>query len=158
MAPVRLATFEDIPQLVQMRWDFSKEEQNDIAVTFEEFNQICSEFLVNAIQNGEWLIWVAERNGCLVSHMYLQIIHKVPRPGKSANPYFGYVTNVYTRPAYRNQGIGSEIHRVMEQWSKENKVEFLVLWPSSDSVPFYSRNGFLRSADSMEKHWDKAGQ
>lgn len=100
------------------------------------------------------MIWVAERNGCLVSHMYLQLIHKVPRPGKSPNPYFGYVTNVYTRPAYRNQGIGSEIHRVMEQWSKENKVEFLVLWPSSDSVTFYSRNGFKRSADSMEKHWD----
>ena len=41
---VRLATSEDIPQLVQMRWDFSEEEHANNVVTFEEFNQICSEF------------------------------------------------------------------------------------------------------------------
>lgn len=52
MTLVRLATFEDVPQLVQMR----------------------------------------------------------PRPGKSQDPYNGYVTNVYTCPA-------------MENWSKENEVE-----------------------------------
>lgn len=151
---VRLATSEDIPQLVQMRWDFSEEECANNVVTFEEFNQICSEFLLKAIQSGDWHIWIAEIGGGLVSHMYLQLIHKVPRPGKSPDPYYGYVTNVYTRPAFRNLGIGSKIHKAMENWSKENEVEFLILWPSSESVEFYSRNGFSQSEEALEKHWD----
>ncbi|WP_227779572.1 MULTISPECIES: hypothetical protein [Paenibacillus] len=42
----------------------------------------------------------------------------------------------------------------MENWSKENEVEFLILWPSNESVEFYSRNGFSQSEEALEKHWD----
>jgi hypothetical protein len=45
------------------------------------------------------------------------------------------------------------IHIAMEKWSKANGVEFLILWPSSNSVQFYSKNGFSRSEEAMEKHW-----
>ncbi|WP_054029052.1 GNAT family N-acetyltransferase [Bacillus sp. FJAT-28004] len=153
MSIVRLAILDDINELVRMRWEFSEEENSDITLNYEEFHQTCSEFLVKAIKSGNWYIWVAEDSGIIVSHMYLQLIHKIPRPGKSPDPYYGYVTNVYTRPAFRNQGIGSEIHMAMEHWSKENKVEFLIVWPSSDSVKFYSRNGFFRCEEAMEKHF-----
>lgn len=153
MTIVRLATLDDVHELVQMRWDFSGEEQTNSAFSFEEFNRNCSEFLVRAMKSGDWHIWVAEVEGNIVSHMYLQLIHKVPRPGKSQDPYYGYVTNVYTRPAFRSQGIGSKIHIAMEQWSKANDVEFLILWPSSHSVDFYARNGFSRCEEAMEKHW-----
>lgn len=153
MVNIRLATLHDVDELVQMRWDFSKEDYGNSSASFEEFHQICSEFLVKAIEGGDWYIWVAEVERSIVSHMYLQLIHKVPRPGKSPDPYFGYVTNVYTRPEFRSQSFGSKIHIAMEEWSKENKVEFLILWPSSNSVQFYSRNGFSRCEEAMEKHW-----
>nr|WP_246021693.1 hypothetical protein [Paenibacillus zeisoli] len=45
------------------------------------------------------------------------------------------------------------MHMAMEKWSKENDVEFLILWPSSTSVQFYTRNGFARCDEAMEKHW-----
>lgn len=153
MAMIRLAALDDVDELVQMRWDYSGEEQAISTVSFEEFHRICRKFLVTAIESGDWYIWVAEVDKKIVSHMYLQLIHKVPRPGKSPDPYYGYVTNVYTHPAYRSQGIGTKIHTAMEKWSKENEVEFLVLWPSPDSTEFYSRNGFSRSEEAMEKHW-----
>ncbi|MCH7323362.1 GNAT family N-acetyltransferase [Solibacillus sp. MA9] len=153
MTIVRLATLDDIDALVQMRWDFSEEDNGVSAVRFEEFDLICRKFLMKAMESGDWYIWVAEAEKEIVSHMYLQLIHKVPRPGKTSDPYYGYVTNVYTRPAYRSQGLGSEIHAAMEKWSKENGVEFLILWPSSDSVPFYEKNGFARCEEAMEKHW-----
>ncbi|WP_429844231.1 GNAT family N-acetyltransferase [Brevibacillus sp. FIR094] len=153
MVIIRLATLDDVDELVQMRWDFSEEEKTINSVSFEDFKPICSEFLMKAIKSGDWYIWIAEVEGRLVSHMYLQFIHKVPRPGKSPDPYFGYVTNVSTRPSFRSQGIGTMIHIAMEQWSKENNVEFLILWPSSDSVKFYARNGFSQCEEAMEKHW-----
>jgi len=154
MAIIRLAALDDIDELVQMRWDFAEEEQDLGAVDFEDFQQTCRNFLAKAIQSGDWYVWVAEVEKTIVSHMYLQLIHKIPKPGKaSPDPYYGYVTNVYTRPAFRSQGIGSKIHAAMEQWSKENEVEFLVVWPSSDSVQFYTRNGFSPCEEAMEKHW-----
>jgi len=153
MALVRLATLDDVDELVQMRWEFSEDEHSNGIVSFEEFHQICSEFLIKAIKGEDWYIWIAEVEKNIVSHMYLQLIHKVPRPGKSPDPYFGYVTNVYTRPGFRSQGIGTKIHIAMEQWSKDNSVEFLILWPSSESLQFYSRNGFFRCEEAMEKHW-----
>lgn len=150
---VRLATLDDLDELVQMRWDFSTEDYGDSNVSFEEFHQTCSEFLIQAIIRGNWYIWVAEFDRKIVAHMYLQLIYKVPRPGKTRDPYYGYVTNVYTLPAYRTQGIGAKIHLAMENWSKENEVEFLIVWPSSTSVQFYAKNGFARCEEAMEKHW-----
>jgi hypothetical protein len=76
---IRLATFDDIDELVQMRWDFSEEENPRHSVSFEEFYPICSEFLRKAMNSGDWYIWIAEVEGRIVSHMYLQLIHKVPR-------------------------------------------------------------------------------
>ena len=153
MAIIRLAALKDVDELVQMRWDFSEEDYPNSEGSFKDFHKTCSEFLLKAMTGGDWYIWVAEVEQHLAAHMYLQLIHKVPRPGKSPDPYYGYVTNVYTRPAYRSQGIGTAIHHAMEQWAKEKNVEFLILWPSSDSVSFYSRNGFSRSEEAMEKHW-----
>ncbi|MCY9662651.1 GNAT family N-acetyltransferase [Paenibacillus chondroitinus] len=153
MAIVRLATLDDVDELVQMRWDFSIEDYGVSTVRFSEFHHTCSQFLVKAFESGDWYIWLAEVERKIVSHMYVQLIHKVPRPGKTRDPYYGYVTNVYTRPAFRSQGIGTEIHMEMEKWSKENDVEFLILWPSSNSVEFYERNGFARCEEAMEKHW-----
>lgn len=61
--------------------DFSEEEQANSTVSFEEFHQICNKFLIKAIESGDWYIWGAEVERNIVSHMYLQFIHKVPRPG-----------------------------------------------------------------------------
>ncbi|WP_245583038.1 GNAT family N-acetyltransferase [Paenibacillus daejeonensis] len=148
-----MASLRDVDDLVEMRWDFSHEDNQDQASEFETFHATCKTFLVEALAGGNWHIFVAEEDGMLVSHMYLQLIHKVPRPGKSPDPYFGYVTNVYTRPAFRGQGIGSRLQQAMETWSKDQEVEFLLVWPSSTSVDFYERNGFSRCDEAMEKHW-----
>ena len=153
MVSIRLATLEDLDELVQMRWDFSYEDNQDEVADFENFQATCKSFLVEALASGNWYIWVAEAEGMLVSHMYLQLIHKVPRPGKSPDPCFGYVTNVYTRPAFRGQGIGSRLQHSMESWSKQHELEFLIVWPSSTSVDFYERNGFSLCDEAMEKHW-----
>ncbi|MZQ86747.1 GNAT family N-acetyltransferase [Paenibacillus sp. 5J-6] len=153
MAIIRLAAVDDVEQLVQLRWDFTAEDQDLNAVNLEEFYETCSGFLVRAIESGDWYIWIAEIDSKIVSHMYLQLIHKIPRPGKSPDPYYGYVTNVYTQPPYRSQGLGTSIQQAMETWSKENKVEFLIVWPSSHSVDFYLRNGFMPCEEAMEKHW-----
>ncbi|AZN42762.1 GNAT family N-acetyltransferase [Paenibacillus albus] len=155
MAAIRLAIESDISELARIRYVFTMEDYPELqqnAEGEEQFYTTCSAFLERAITGGDWYIWVAEEDGRIVSHMYLQLIHKVPRPGRTEDPYFGYVTNVYTRPAYRDRGIGTKIHQAMELWAKEQAVEFLILWPSSTSIQFYERSGFHPSEEALEKH------
>ncbi|KEO81819.1 hypothetical protein EL26_18430 [Tumebacillus flagellatus] len=147
---VRLAASDDLQDLLDMRYEFTVEDYPDTAsVSREEFSIAYEAFFSDMLKGEAWKVFVAVHDGRVVSHMYLQIIEKVPRPGRP-HRHFAYVTNVYTRPAYRGQGIGAQVHQWMEKWAREQDLEMLIVWPSSGSVKFYGRNGFVRNAEMME--------
>jgi GNAT superfamily N-acetyltransferase len=145
---VRQARAADIEALARMRWDFTNEDGRARVHTFDEFARSFREFAERALA-GAWMIWVAEDEGRIICTLYLQIIDKVPRPGLLEG-VFGYVTNVYTVPEYRGRGVGARLLDVAVAWARERGLEFLVLWPSATSVPFYERSGFVRSPTALE--------
>lgn len=145
----RTALPADIPTLAAMRWDFRTEPLHVLpACPRDDFIAACTAFLQRALAGPLWVVWLAEEDGQIVSHIYIHIIEKVPNP-HSLHPRFGYVTNVYTRPAYRNQGIGAQLMQRVKAWAEEQDLEMLVLWPSRRSVPFYQRAGFIRPNDML---------
>ena len=149
---IRLAERKDIDQLIQMRWDFTVEHNE--TKTFEEsdlevFKIECRSFLENAIESETWFIWVAEKESKIVSHIYIELIQKVPRPGRVTYP-FAFMTNVFTVKDYRNLGIGSKLITTINEWSKNRKYEFIIVWPSDDSIDFYRRNGYIHCKEPME--------
>jgi GNAT superfamily N-acetyltransferase len=94
-------------------------------------------------------VWVAELDGLIVSHIYLEKIYKVPRPGRITHPFI-YMTNVYTIPEYRGKGIGSKLIKEIEEWSRKQEFEFIIVWPSDWSVEFYQRNGYKHCSEPVE--------
>ncbi|WP_010275381.1 GNAT family N-acetyltransferase [Paenibacillus senegalensis] len=148
---IRQYTIEDIPQLIKMRFDFTAESKKITADLYEPFYTECLEFFDEIKASGRWRIWVAEVGGAIVSHIYVQIIDTVPRPGRRKSPW-GYMTNVYTLPAYRSRGIGGRILEEINTWAKTYGLTFLTVWPSEESVEFYSRHGFERAGEAMENH------
>mgnify|MGYP003548202598 FL=1 len=78
----------------------------------------------------------------------MELIHKVPRPGRITHP-FVYMTNVYTIPAERNKGIGSNLLTVVNKWVDSNEYEFVIVWPSDDSIEFYKRKGYISCNEAM---------
>ncbi|GAK14353.1 hypothetical protein JCM19039_4265 [Geomicrobium sp. JCM 19039] len=92
---------------------------------------------------------VAEQAGVIVSHMYIQLVDKVPRPGRVTRP-FAYMTNVYTVPSHRGMGIGSQLLEHIHQWVKEHEYEFILVWPSEAGEPYYKKNGYARVEEPME--------
>ncbi|HZH61010.1 MAG TPA: GNAT family N-acetyltransferase [Metabacillus sp.] len=97
-------------------------------------------------------IWVAEENEKIVSHIYIELIQKVPRPGRITHP-FVYMTNVYTIKEFRNKGnkgIGSELLTTINEWTKENRYEFIIVWPSDDSINYYKKNSYVYCTEPME--------
>jgi ribosomal protein S18 acetylase RimI-like enzyme len=80
------------------------------------------------------------------------LVHKiemVPRPCK-VRDRFGYITNNYTRPAYRNKGVGSELMKRVIERARAEDLELLIVYPSDRAVPFYERAGFDAENEVME--------
>lgn len=149
---IRLAEATDIKQLIRMRWDFTIEYDEDKKIEqtlFNDFEMECQSFLENALSGNQWFIWVAEDNGKIVSHIYIELIHKVPRPGRVTHP-FAYMTNVYTNKEYRGKGIGSQLLSVVNEWTQEKRYEFIIVWPSNDSINYYKKNGYIHCTEPME--------
>lgn len=111
--------------------------------------EFAGERLTQALSSGKWFIWVAEVEGRIVSHIFVELIEKVPRPGRITYP-FAYMTNVYTVHEYRSQGIGSQLLKRIEEEGKKKSHEFIIVWPSEEAVPFYARNGYKHYTEPME--------
>lgn len=146
---IRLAGRDDADELARLRWDFSPDEIAASGQTFESFREGFSIWLSTALERGNWAIWVVEAEGRIVSNMYVNTVYKVPRPGQFHGKW-GYVTNVYTEPAYRGRGLGAALMRRMTDWARQDGMELLLVWPSEEAVPFYERAGFVRCPEAME--------
>ena len=89
----------------------------------------------------------AIRNGEPLGAVWLQVVEKLPNP--TAEPELhAYVSNFYVRPAYRNDGIGSALLRVVLDECTRLDVDSVFLWPSERSRALYERHGFI-TTDSV---------
>lgn len=148
MITYRPATADEFPQLADLRWQFRAEHDaahprfDPSEVARAEFTAACLAFLRESQAEGRWTFWVAvEEDGAIVSNAYVYRIPKVPRPGLLRGQ-MGYVTNVFTRPELRGQGIGAQLLQHTQAWARENGIERLILWPAEGRQDFYARLGF----------------
>jgi GNAT superfamily N-acetyltransferase len=143
---LRMATLDDIPELARMRRDFTFED--GVAPEGDDYEDDFARVVGDGIESGRWSIWVAEVDREIVSHMFVGLVDKIPRPTRE-HRWIGYLTNVYTHPEHRNRGIGAALLERVTAWARESDVELLVVWPSDESVPFYERAGFTSGRDPL---------
>ena len=145
---IRSARPSDIDQLVDMRWDFTYEGKEPVPDRDPSYDGAARAFLNGAIARNSWEIWVAEMDGRLVSHAFVALIDKVPRPGQT-HSRIAYLTNVYTLPDYRGRGIGARVVQRAQDAAQLQAVELMIVWPSDESVDFYAREGFMAPKDLL---------
>ncbi|HEX3044623.1 MAG TPA: GNAT family N-acetyltransferase [Bacillota bacterium] len=146
----RKAESKDAAELAEMRWDFRHDPQERTPeVSKNEFVTYCREFLQESLEKGDWIGWMAEEDHRIISHVFIKKIRKIPKPNRLKDEY-GYVTNVYTRPEFRNKGIGKRLMVKVQEWAREEDLEILIVWPSQASVRFYERMGFSPENEIME--------
>lgn len=151
MAVIRRADRADGPALAELRWDSSDEsEREDRDLFVARFLK----FWEGALAGGRWAVWIAERDGTIISNIWVYLVPKVPRPYEQADAY-GYMTNVYTIPGERSRGVGSEMLARIIDWAREKRLEALFVSPSDESVAFYERAGFSWSKQWLEIEFDE---
>ncbi|NJP12607.1 MAG: GNAT family N-acetyltransferase [Leptolyngbyaceae cyanobacterium RU_5_1] len=133
-----------------MRWEFQIEGNGSTPIVSKvEFVEICSNYLKQGLLQKNWVYWIAELEGEIVSHIFVQRVRGVPRPTWLNNAY-GYVSNVYTKPAYRRQGIGTELMQQVLSWAGQQELDVLIVSISEESLTFYERAGFTAKNEWME--------
>jgi GNAT superfamily N-acetyltransferase len=146
----RTADEGDVITLAEMRWEFQTEDNDATPVVSKtEFVEFCSDFLRQGLLQKHRVYWIAEFDGEIVSHIFVQRVRGVPRPTWLTNAY-GYVSNVYTKPAYRRQGIGTELMQQVLSWAKQQEIDVLIVSISEVSLTFYERAGFTAKNEWME--------
>jgi GNAT superfamily N-acetyltransferase len=138
---VREARLSDAVELARLRWDFRSGSSG--VQSREEFIAEFRQWFESVYSSARWVVVVAESApdrlcGCV----FLQYVEKVPRPGV-VDKVWGYVTNSFVDPAFRSRGLGGAMLRFLVDIARMQSLEFLIVWPSPESVSFYERAGFL---------------
>src|SRR5262245_2800089 len=147
---VRLAGPDDANQLAVMRWQSSLEDpEGSLVVNKEQFVSRCQRFLEDRLTDGSWSCWVATEGPMIISHAFVETILMIPRPWNRSDHY-GYLTNFYTRPQFRGQGVGTRLLSELVRWASSLGFELLIVWPSERSIPLYERAGFSSKNEILE--------
>jgi len=153
---VRLATAADADEIARMRWNFSHEFHEPTEPEDAFLRRMAGE-VRGYLASGKWTVWVAEDpTGArrLIANVFLQRVDKVPRPYPRPGSW-GYITNVYVDPSWRDHGIGRVMMEVAIASARGEGLDTLLLWPSERAIPFYERAGFAPATGAMELPLDE---
>lgn len=149
MTTIRPATRDDAWALAELRWEFRAGRGAPLVEDHDGFVARCAGWMRRElIAQTPWRAWVAERDGQRVGQVWLDTLHKVPNPIGERERH-AYLSNLYVTPAARG-GIGTQLLEAALAWARDNGVDRVVLWPTSDSASLYLRHGFRREGDVME--------
>ena len=144
---IRAATSSDATSLAELRWEFRLEPGGSSERS--HFIEECAAWFERALASAQWTAIVAENKGVLLGCMCLQSIEKVPSPEQHTR-HWGYLTNAYVSPNYRNKGVGGQLLKVIVKLALERKLELIIVWPSVEAVSLYESCGF-RIANKMHQ-------
>lgn len=138
----RTASVDDISELVKLRFMAILEsggvEQNQRT---PEFEKTVHDYFKESLSNQTYFGAVAELDGRLISNNGL-ILYKKPPAFKGTTGIVGYVTNVYTMPDFRNQGIASELMKLLITFAKKSGATKIHLGTTEDGRKLYEKHGF----------------
>lgn len=147
---IRLATEDDLDQLAQMRWEAREEggERNP-NLSPDAFKAECIRIMREWMHDGSHSFWIACMDDFIVAHLAVHRADLLPRPIK-LHDRFGVITESYTRPEFRNRGIGAKLIQHVIEGARDADYELLIVYPSRRTRSFYARVGFSDESEVME--------
>ena len=144
---IRPATIGDVPHIAQHRELMFRE--MGIPAEFEDMAAATELWLRHAIPSKVYLGWIAEsQSGEIAGGSGLIVIPWPPGP-MTMDPRCGFVFNVYTAPAHRQQGLGRRLMDAMHDYCRAEGIERVVLNASTFGKPLYDAMGYVVAEEPM---------
>ncbi len=153
MYEIRLATLDDVDELVRLRLEFLEEVgsvKDDVDVG--ELGAAMRDYLVRKMPSGGFMAWVAEDEGAIVATSGVTIFERPPN-GANIAGLEAYLSNMYTLPAWRGRGVGTALVTTIVAHLKATRVRRIWLHATEQGRPVYAKAGFVPSETDMELAW-----
>ena len=142
----RLAIKEDIPLLIELRKRQLIDEGQNSDVNMD---QELVKFFNNHFADNTLVEWVAEEDGKIVGTAAI-LLFEFPPAFTNPSGIKGYITNMYTAPEYRGQGLASELLKKVLDEARSRSVKNILLAASDMGKPVYKKVGFEEAGDWMK--------
>lgn len=144
---IRPATVADIPHIAQQREAMFRD--MGIAAEFEGMSAAMHRWLRDAIPAQTYRGWMAQSDtGEVAAGGGLIVIPWPPGP-MSMDPRCGFIFNVYTNPAHRQQGLARRLMDAIHAWCRAEGIERVVLNASTFGKPLYETMGYVATSEPM---------
>jgi GNAT superfamily N-acetyltransferase len=139
----RHATIADVPLLVDYRVRFlnelDKHPDNDET---KALRKTLQKYFTKAISSGDFIAWVAERDGQVVATSGMVVWEK-PALYEVVSGKLGYILNIYTIPEARRKGIATRLLNELINEARVLGLKHLHLHASKDGESIYRTAGFV---------------
>lgn len=144
---IRPATVKDIPLLIAAR----KQQLIDegIAPTVD-IDAACADFFERKLADST-LYELLAFDGDILAATAAVCFYEFPPTYTNATGRVAYITNMYTAPAYRGQGLASRLLEQLESESCRRDVYVIRLRASIHGRPVYDKCGYTAEEDWMIK-------
>ena len=142
----RLSIKEDIPLLIELRKRQLIDEGQNPDVNMD---QELVKFFNNHFADNTLVEWVAEEDGKIVGTAAI-LFFEFPPAFTNPSGIKGYITNMYTVPEYRGQGLASELLKKVLDEARSRSVKNILLAASDMGKPVYKKVGFEEAGDWMK--------
>ena len=142
----RLAIKEDIPLLIELRKRQLIDEGQNPDVNMD---QELVKFFNNHFADNTLVEWVAEEDGKIVGTAAI-LLFEFPPAFTNPSGIKGYITNMFTVPEYRGQGLASELLKKVLDEARSRSVKNILLAASDMGKPVYKKVGFEEAGDWMK--------
>ena len=140
----RVATVDDVDALAHLRWQMETERHPELPATeadYAVYLAAARDDIHPEIERGAHIAFLAEAEGEVVACAILIWWTMLPTL-TALHRKRGYVSSVYTDPAWRRRGIARRLMDDLIAQAREMGVQRLVLWASDMGRPLYLDQGF----------------
>ena len=115
---------------------------------YESFQRRSQERVREMLISGEYVGWLATVGTPekIIAGAGVQLRMVLPHPATDkgfAEGSQALIINVFTEPEWRRKGLGEKLLKEIIEWSREQRIDRLVLHASEDGRALYQRLGFV---------------
>lgn len=139
---LRMGAAEDLELLISLRFCYLRDDLGSIAPETEERVEAqLRRYFPSHLKSGDFQAFLAEENGKTAACAYLV---KWESPATSACPsgIRGTVFNVWTDPAFRRNGLATQVMNALITAARESGISLLELSATRQGRPLYEKLGF----------------
>jgi len=140
----RKADINDVEELTRLRLMFLFEAGGET----DELYAAHKQFFIDGIMSGEFISWIAVNNGKIIATSGISF-YKLPPNKFFPNGLCSYISNIYTLPEYRKNGIAKKLVTLTVDEAKQRGCKRVLLNATDMGRPIYEKYGFKNANNEM---------